>query len=232
MKINNIKTIFFDLDNTLFDHTRAEQTALKILLNTFPETFSSVNEEEFFRVYDKNNTIVWKKLSEGKISSQELKVLRFQMTLNDLNIFTENVEELSKYYLGLYTKQSFVSPHLNDTLNYLKPKYYLGILSNGFANIQESKLTNLELDSYFRYKIFSGDVGAMKPCSKIFYEAMNIAKSQANEIAYVGDSYEDDIKGAKAVGWKAIFYNPLSKPTNDDLADVEITDLLELTQIF
>ncbi|MFQ6113581.1 MAG: YjjG family noncanonical pyrimidine nucleotidase [bacterium] len=232
MNSENIKIIFFDLDNTLFDHRRAEQSALRILLHNLQEIFASVNEEEFIRLYDKNNGIVWKKLAEGEISSQELKILRFQMTFDDLMITTANAEEISERYLKIYTNQTFASPNVYETLKYLKPNYELGILSNGFSNIQESKLTNLRLNSFFKYKIYSGDAGAMKPSFKIFYQAMNIAKAQANEIAYVGDSYEDDIKGAKAVGWKAILYNPLRESTNGGLADAEITDFLELKKIF
>ncbi|MFQ5865565.1 MAG: YjjG family noncanonical pyrimidine nucleotidase [bacterium] len=232
MNSENIKIIFFDLDNTLFDHRRAEQSALRILLHHPPEIFASVDEEQFIRVYDKNNGIVWKKLAQGEISSQELKILRFQMTFDDLRITTANAEEISERYLEIYTKQNFASPNVYETLKYLKPNYELGILSNGFSNIQESKLTNLQLNSFFKYKIYSGDAGAMKPSFQIFHQAMNAAKAQADEIVYVGDSYEDDIKGAKAVGWKAILYNPVGKSTNDGLADAEITDFLQLRNIF
>ena len=231
MRVEDIKTIFFDLDNTIFDHTRAEQSALKILLDSSPENFAFVNQKQFMQIYDKINLQLWKKMAKGEVGPQQLKVLRFQLTLEKLQVNPVNAEQISTRYLEIYTNQNFTLPNANEILEYLKPKYELGILSNGFANIQDKKLTNLKLDIYFKYFIYSGEVGVMKPSSKIFREAMRIAKAQAHQIAYVGDSYEDDIMGAKALGWYAILYDPYKHSNKNALADIVISDLLELNKI-
>jgi putative hydrolase of the HAD superfamily len=231
MKVEMIKTVFFDLDNTIFDHTRAEQSALKILLGSSPEIFASVDQEKFLQTYHKINLELWKKMAQGGITPQRLKVLRFKLTFEALQIHSANAEQMSQKYLEIYMNQCFTFPNIKQILEYLRPKYELGILSNGFANIQERKLSNLKLAAYFKYFIYSGNVGAMKPYPKIFQEAMRIAQAQPHEIAYVGDSYEDDIKGAKAVGWYAILYDPHNHSNNPDLADFVISDLLELKKI-
>lgn len=232
MFIARVKTIFFDLDNTLFDHTRAEQATLEILLDSSPQDFNGINYDEFCRIYDKNNTALWHKMSQGKITPDELRIERFKMTLEELNIRYTKYSELSEKYLEIYSKQSFSLPGTNEILNFLNLKYELGILSNGFAKTQETKLSNLDLNSFFKYRIFSENVGAMKPSSEIFNAAMKVARVQPDEIVYVGDSYENDILGAKAVGWRAILFNPTKKTTHESRADAEIASLLELKHIF
>lgn len=229
--IKTIKTIFFDLDNTLFDHTRAERTALVSLMKDYPEIFTDVSQENFLHIYHKNNIQLWKQLSAGEISAQQLKVQRFELSLKELNCDNAKSAELSQSYFEIYSKQSFVLPNVEEILIYLKPKYELGILSNGFKTTQEKKLQNIKLDSFFTYKIYSGDIGAMKPSPEIFNAATRVAKIHSFEVVYVGDSYDDDIKGAKAAGWHTIHYVPQGEFKNDGLADYEIWDLLELKQI-
>ncbi len=231
MDIAKIKAIFFDLDNTLFNHSCAERAALIKLMAEHPLIFASVSRNNFLQAYNKHNTLLWKKFGKGDISSEALKVLRFKLSLKELNCVSENIEELSDRYFEIYSKQGFVFPNVNEILTYLKPKYLLGILSNGFTTTQEAKLKNINLSAYFAHKIYSGNVGALKPNPMIFNEAMRIANVQADEVVYVGDSYEDDIRGAKAVGWNVIHFIPEGKFINDGLADYEIRDLLELKRL-
>jgi len=232
MSLKDIKTIFFDLDNTLFDHMRAEQATLKFLLDSKPELFAKVNRENFLRTYDKNNTILWKQMADGEIAPSELRILRFKMTFEELNLTPIDYSMFSENYLAIYSKQTFAISNAVEVLDYLKPKYSLGILSNGFPRVQESKLSRLELHSYFDYKVYSEDVGVAKPYPGIFSEAANISNSKPTETIYIGDSYENDIVGAKNFGWQAIFFNPKKTPENNSLADFEISDLKEIKNIF
>lgn len=230
VNLSNIKTIFFDLDNTLFDHTRAESSALRILLDSLPD-FDTIDREAFIRIYDKNNQLLWRKMENGEITPDELKVSRFQKCLDEFDIDIADVTKLSKLYLQIYSTQNYVFPNAIEVLEYLKPKYTLGVLSNGFAEIQQNKLKTLNLQPYFEYEIYSGDVGAMKPAREIFLEATKAAKVRAEQIVYVGDSYEHDVKGAKAANWHTIFFNPRKLLINDGVAYAEISDLLQLKDI-
>jgi len=232
MSLKDIKTIFFDLDNTLFDHMRAEQTTLIDLLDSKPELFAKVNREDFLRTYDKNNTILWKQMAGGEVSPAELKILRFKMTFEELSLTPIDYSVFSENYLSIYSKKIFVISNAVEILDYLKPKYSLGILSNGFPRVQENKLSRLNMQSYFEYKIYSEDIGVAKPYPGIFSEAARKANSKPVETAYIGDSYENDIVGAKNFGWLAIFFNPKKTSGNNSLADFEISDLKEIKTIF
>ncbi len=232
MNFKDVKTIFFDLDNTLYDHTRAERTALKIMLNQNAAQFSAIDQQRFLNVYHQNNTFYWKKMAQGNITASELRILRLQTTFTEFGYVKLDFNDLAEKYLQIYTQQVFVFPRMMETLNYMKPKFRLGILSNGFAKIQRHKLANMNLQNFFEVTIFSEDVGAMKPSAVIFREAMKLTQSRPEEIVYVGDSYESDIVGAKAVGWGAVLFNPQKTYQPGKLADAEITHLSELTQLF
>ncbi len=231
MKLAAIKVIFFDLDNTLFDHTRAERDAILALVNANPKIFHSAAPEAFLKVYHEVNKTLWKKMANGEIAASELKRLRFEISLNEFAADPRHAEALSQQFFDFYSRQTHALPNAHKILNYLKPKYELGILSNGFPEIQETKLRNLGVAAYFKFKVYSGEVGAMKPSPQIFQTAQQRCGASANEIVFIGDSFEDDIKGAKAAGWHAIHFNP-SGETDGELAALEIRDLLDLQNFF
>ncbi|MCG8606001.1 HAD-IA family hydrolase [bacterium] len=230
--MDRIKAIFFDLDNTLFDHARAERTALVSVIRKNPKVFSQTSEEGFIKIYDKHNKILWKKMAEGGITAEELKLQRFACALEEANCPMELANEMSVAYLAEYSKCGYALPNAKETLSYLRPRYTLAILSNGFPAIQEAKLKNTALASFFSYKIYSSELGVMKPDPKIFFKAMQITKVHAKEAAYVGDSYEDDICSSKEVGWLAIYFDANGSFSGDGPADFYITNLSELTAIF
>ncbi|HEX9654783.1 MAG TPA: HAD family hydrolase, partial [bacterium] len=156
MNFDSTKVIFFDLDNTLFDHTRAERNALFSLIKENAEVFAGVEPEMFVRVYREVNKVLWKKMAAGEVSGEELKGLRFQMSLSEFDRDDGDAELLSKQYFEFYSRQSCALPNAHETLAYLRPNYELGILSNGFPEIQERKLRNLQMAAHFKFKIYSG----------------------------------------------------------------------------
>jgi putative hydrolase of the HAD superfamily len=229
MNPTSIKVIFFDLDNTLFDHTCAERTALLALIDANPDIFELIDAESFVNVYQEVNRLLWKKMAAGDLTSIELKRQRFEISLNRFERQLFDPDALSKQYFASYAAQSCANANAHDIVAYLQPKYPLGILSNGFPEIQERKLQNMGMAANFKFKIYSGEVGAMKPSPEIFEAAMTRCGANADEIVFVGDSLDDDVKGAKAMGWKTIHFNPSAGQS--DGADVEIRDLLDLREI-
>lgn len=224
------KAIFFDLDDTLFDHTRSERTSLRLVYRSLPDHFNGIAENDFVTVYDRINKRLWQDMANGKINGGQLRVARFQITMEQLGLHHENPELLSSEYLRHYAQQSFALPGARETLDYMKEKYTLGILSNGFPEIQESKLDRLDLQNYFTIKVFSEAVGAFKPHPEIFRAAEKLANFSCKEILYIGDVFESDVLGASACDWRTIWFNPRGKaqPENSQQTYPEIAALREL----
>ena len=90
-------------------------------------------------------------------------------------------------------------------LSALHGRYKLGIVSN-FA-IPEAVwllLDKLNLRSFFKAVVISGEVNRRKPSREIFERALSILNLKASEAVFVGDTLTADVKGAQDAGMKAV----------------------------
>jgi len=77
----------------------------------------------------------------------------------------------------------------------------IGLISNGQRDLEEFAVHHgLEVDAI----VGSRAHGRVKPDPSIFVAALTALGVSAEETAMVGDSYEDDIEGARALGIRAI----------------------------
>jgi HAD superfamily hydrolase (TIGR01509 family) len=77
----------------------------------------------------------------------------------------------------------------------------IGLVSNGQRDLDEfAALHGLEVDAIVGSKAH----GRIKPDPSIFVAALTALGVAAEETAMVGDSFEDDIAGARALGIRAI----------------------------
>ncbi len=96
-------------------------------------------------------------------------------------------------------------PEVEEVLRSLKEKkFILGMVSNWDSRLLKL-CTGLGIDRYFDFKVISAVFGAAKPNPKIFEEALKKADLPAGEVVHVGDSLEDDVRGAHLAGIKAIW---------------------------
>lgn len=123
-------------------------------------------------------------------------------------------------------------PEVEEVLRTLKKqKFILGMVSNWDSRLLKL-CKGLGIDPYFDFKVISAVFGAAKPSPKIFHEALKKASVSAAEAVHVGDSLEDDIRGAHLAGVKAIWvdrsgrHETLKKYDKDFLT--VIRDLREL----
>ncbi|MGH3134342.1 MAG: HAD family hydrolase [Gaiellaceae bacterium] len=78
----------------------------------------------------------------------------------------------------------------------------IGLVSNGQRDLEEFVAHHgLEVDAIVGSKTH----GRIKPHPSIFVSALRSLDVPPEEAAMVGDSYEDDIEGARALGMRAIF---------------------------
>ena len=80
----------------------------------------------------------------------------------------------------------------------------MGIISNGQRVYSEGEVKRLNLSSYFRFIIFSSDMGFRKPDYRIFHEGACRLGMKPEEIIFIGDSWDADINPARALGMKAM----------------------------
>ncbi len=111
----------------------------------------------------------------------------------------------------------------------LREQYQLGVISNNFGNTQ-GWCDEYNLSPLLDVVVDSTVVGISKPEAGIFHAALSKLGVSPKEAIYVGDTYSDDVVGAKGVGmWTAWLVGAEDKACPDaSLVDVQLTDLHRL----
>ena len=224
-----IKHIFFDLDRTLWDF---ETNAYKTLSELYGDHalnkkgISDVND--FINNYKTHNERLWELYRDGKVEKDVLRSSRFKLTLQDFGIDDDLLaNELGDQYIQRCPLKTHVFPFTYKVLDYLKEKYHLHIITNGFEEVQYIKLEQSKLLHYFDQIITSEQVGVKKPNPEIFRHALVKTICKPDESIMIGDDLPVDILGAKAMGMHQIYFNP-QKKNHQESIDFEISCLSQL----
>ncbi len=225
MKFNNIEHVFFDLDHTLWDFDK--NSAL-----TFGQILKEENIElslpDFLATYVPINIEYWAKYRNDLVSKEALRVGRLKDSFAALEIQVSEVtiDNLSNKYIEVLPGFNHLLEDTLEILEYLKPKYKLHIITNGFEEIQHSKLSNAKISNFFNSITTSEEAGVKKPHIDIFTKALNKSNALPSNSIMIGDSYEADIDGAINAGLKAIFFDYYNK--KDKVQVPQIQKLNEL----
>jgi len=227
------KHIFFDLDHTIWDFDRNAEETLNELYNTYKLNELGLNScSDFIAIYTKNNHQLWADYHLGKITKDFLRAERFSKTFIQLGIHPDSVpHQFEDDYVNISPTKTNLFEGAENVLSYLKEKYTLHIISNGFKETTLTKMNLSGLNPYFDNVIISEDVGVNKPNPEIFEYALDKAKAAKGESIMIGDSLEADIYGALNFGMEAIFFNPTKKKKPEDI-NREIIHLEELLTLF
>lgn len=224
------KAVFFDLDHTLWDFDRNARETLTELyfVYRFDELFGSSGVELFITTYNRNNQRLWNLYNVGQIDKVSLRKKRFGDTFLELgadpDAFPGKFEE---DYLDICPKKPHLFPYALDILDYLKEKYSLHLISNGFKEACRTKIHHSGLAKYFDNVVISEEVGVLKPDPAIFAHTLRKAEVNPPEAVMIGDNFEADVKGALNAGIEAIYFNPENKevPPGNYRGIVSLADL-------
>lgn len=197
--------IYFDLDDTLLDHKSAERNALGDIHSHY-RCFSDTDFEDLVDTYHKINSRQWKLYSEGSIDRQRLQENRFTQTLEGLGIDPGLQEEVGREYMSSYRDHWNWVEGAESAFEAIRSRYQVGILTNGFSETQQAKFDRFNLYDRAKHLVISEDVGHLKPHPKIFKHATSLTGYQPEEILYIGDSYNSDVKGGTGFGWKVAWF--------------------------
>ena len=227
--MKNIKHIFFDLDHTLWNFEKNSALTFKFLIDKYNIT---IDLQKFLKVYMPINFSLWNLYRDDKITKEYLRHNRLKSTFEKLNIKIDSglIDKISNDYVKHLPDNNFLLPNAISVLDYLFQKYTLHIITNGFTEVQNTKISNSNLNKYFTCIIDSETVGVKKPHSKIFNYAYNISKAAyKNECLMIGDNYQADVMGALNNGFKAIHLNSNNESYHEN--SLIISDLISLKEI-
>ena len=220
--------IIFDADGTLFDYDQAEYSALK---KTFKS--SGLNyRSEYLEIYRKCNKKLWDEFELGDVTIGRLKIKRFEIFLEQINIFVDS-EEFSNEYLHHLSTGTYLIDGAEELLRSLFGKVGLILMTNGIKEVQRSRLGKSSIGSLFSDIIISDEVGVAKPDKKIFEIALeNMSITDKSTVLMVGDNLSSDIKGGIDFGIDTCWYNPNLLEKNPEIKSTyEVKNLEDLQLI-
>ena len=227
-----IKHIFFDLDRTLWDFETNAYNTLSELYEEHALFMKGIsNIDVFIDIYKIHNEQLWELYRDSKVEKDVLRSSRFKLTLQDFGIDDGRLSiKLGEQYIQKCPLKTNVFPFTFEVLDYLKEKYHLHIITNGFEEVQYVKLEQSKLLHYFEHIITSEQVGVKKPNPEIFRHALVKAFCKPDESIMIGDDLPVDILGAKAIGMKQVYFNP-EKIAHQESIDFEISCLSQLKNL-
>jgi YjjG family noncanonical pyrimidine nucleotidase len=225
MKNTNIKDVFFDLDHTLWDFDKNSELTFETI---FKKNHPTIETKDFIEKYVPINQACWKLYQYDKITHAELRYNRLKHSFDaiDYIISDEEIDSIANDYIRILPENNHLFEGAIELLDYLKPKYNLHIITNGFADVQFKKLNNSKIGSYFHSITNSEMAGVKKPNPIIFRYALDLAKAQKEFSIMIGDCLEADVQGALDAGLDAIFFNGSNVQVEQNIK--QVSHLLEL----
>jgi 2-haloacid dehalogenase len=220
--------ILFDVDDTLFDFSMSEREALH---KAFVEFGLPTGLAEYEANYKEISKVLWRDLEQGLTTLSELGVERFRRLFlaHELEI---NADTFNSIYLGYLGKETHLvqgAVELCDNLAGCR----LAIITNGFTNVQTSRIGSSALCNTFEHIIISEEAGFQKPEKGIFdYAFSKLQITDKTKVLIVGDSLTSDIQGGINYGIDTCWFNPHLKENNIGIKPTyeirELTDLIKI----
>ncbi|GAA0309403.1 putative hydrolase of the HAD superfamily [Gracilibacillus halotolerans] len=230
-----MQTIVFDLDDTLYNQLDPFRIATNKIL---PVTFTDQEMEEFYLVSRKYSDEVFEAQMKGEITALELQTYRIMMACKDFGCPIDQ-ETAHKFQNEYVFQQRQIKPfqEVEILLSQLKNAgKQLAILTNGEYYHQLMKIQQLKLHRWIPEENFfiSGALGVSKPDTQVFDIVEEKLKAKKDTMVYIGDSFQNDVIGAKQSGWKVIWFNHRRhpQPTTSISPDAIIEHPEELLEYF
>jgi len=223
----HITDLFFDLDHTIYDFDK--NSAL-----TFQAIFTEMElsgVDDFMMHFKPINDSYWELFSKEEISRDFLRYGRLKDTFDaiDVKITDDHIYYIADEFIGKLPNYNHVFDGAYETLDVLKNNYRLHIITNGPDSVQEKKLKNANLTSYFQTITNSEIAGVKKPHPEIFQHALKTANTKAENSLMIGDNINADVHGALNVGMQAVWFNEFKLENTIGVAEVQqLNQLLDI----
>jgi putative hydrolase of the HAD superfamily len=213
-----VGAVLFDLDDTLFDHRHCARAALlgvRAAHTCFEHHDPADMEASHARILEELHLDVL----AGRRNLDAARVERFTRLYSwagvdaDPDLASRAASTYREGYLRARTEVRGARALLAMVAQHAP----VVVVSNNLLDEQQEKLRECRLAEYVHALVVSEEAGVSKPDPKIFQIALDRAGVTAGEAVMVGDSWANDIEGARAAGIRAVWFsrNGQSSPDPD-----------------
>ena len=222
-----IKTVIFDVGNTLYSYTEAHKEAFKAL-TAYAEEKLGLSQEDFEKLHQDTEKEL--RAYMGNVAALHNRCIRYQVMLERRGIpLYPHVLKMNDLYWNRLLEAAEPSDGALDTIKALKGQgIRIGIGTDMTARVQFLKLETLGILSYVDFLVSSEEAGAEKPEQAFFARCVEKAGCGADECLFVGDNLTKDVLGAVDAGLHGVWYCPKGAGKTADV--LQITELLQLLE--
>ncbi|UBB89220.1 YjjG family noncanonical pyrimidine nucleotidase [Candidatus Kaistella beijingensis] len=228
--MKNIRHIFFDLDNTLWDHRNNAYLTLKeIYKRENVQEKYNLGFEDFHREYFTINERLWAQIRDGEIDKDYLRKHRFYDSFLFFGIDDFDLAQVFEHnFLDEILNYNDLVEGAFELLEYLSEKgYTLHILSNGFKEVTYRKCELSGIQNYFQTITSADELNVRKPQPEIYEYALKKANAKKEESIMIGDDWIADVEGALSFGIDAVFFDVFK----DNFGNDEVKVIRELKEL-
>ncbi|WP_232510176.1 HAD family hydrolase [Paenibacillus crassostreae] len=212
-QVNSTIGVFFDVDDTLYDHLDPLRFALQhvlLLAEEFPYESAYHRVRYYSDLLTEQNRNV--NAVDGVAILEEMRSKRYILALEEfgISLTKEQAVEVQSQYLA---RQFKIKPY-DGAIVLLKQLQVqgvtVGLITNGPLEHQMRKIKSLCLDDVIldNHIFVSGGVGLDKPDPRLFAYVNEMTETTAEHSYYIGDTWRNDVVGAMNAGWNMLWFNP------------------------
>jgi len=227
MKLNAVRAICFDLDNTLWDVEPVLLRAERILADwlhsrypKIPQRFSAAETLELRAAL----------LREQPHQAHDFTFLRRETIARMADAVGYDRSIAHEAFALWHAVRNEVAPFAEviPAIQTLKARYRLATLSNGNAD-----LTAIGLAHHFEVTLHASALGCAKPDARAYTALADALTLKPAEILFVGDEPHADVVGPRTAGMQTVWVNRAGVVWPDALpaADADIAGLDELVTL-
>ena len=216
--------VLFDADETLFSFN--SYLGLTSMLKRYGIDFSREDYDAFQAV----NKLLWVAYQNNEITAQDIQMRRFAKLAEQTGV---DQIKLNQELMAEMAKVSKPLDGVMEMLEALHPKVKMGIITNGFTELQQQRLQNTQTEKFFDIVVVSEQIGVAKPDRKVFdYAFSQMDDLDKTKILMVGDTLASDILGGYNSGIDTCWFNHANLENDTKIQPTyEIKDIRELVKI-
>ena len=226
---DSVKSVIFDIDNTLYDFAYYNGLALDRLreyaYENFAWTAETFNEKHLAVQHE-----IYSQL--GYNGSCRDRMLRYKKMLerSALPLFPHAVKMFELYWSTMLENLQPYDEVFDVLATLNEHKIKIGIGSDMTTYIQFKKLEKMNILRFIDFIVTSEEAGEEKPSPKLFKICLDKAGCSKSECLFIGDDLRKDYEGAKNFGMRALLVNRKNSQLSEDID--HITSLNQILEIF
>jgi putative hydrolase of the HAD superfamily len=208
-----VRAVFFDLDDTLFDHHHCARTALQAVQSCH-SCFSTMTLSELEAAHSRFLEELHQDVIAGRRRLDDARRERFRRLFGAAGVEADDrlADHTAAAYRERYRAVRKAVHGAPALLPLVRERALVGVISNNLLEEQQEKLRFCGLASSVDALVVSEEAGVAKPDPAIFSIALGRLGCAPEEAVMLGDSWASDVVGARAAGVRAVWFNRYGAP--------------------